>query len=311
MAGLPTDFRLQREDTPDEPEDTEAGKDLPDAVMRQLCDRLDELEQLTSREVRVGTELLMDTGRRPEEIRDLPLGCLGQDPDGSLVLVYDNHKSYRRGRRLPIGKATAGVITTQQQRVRGMFPDTPVGELKLLPSMRANPHGTKAIHSIGEGHRTWVDALPDFLVPTTVEENRQAVTRLLPFDKSRNFPYAYRHSYAQRQADAGVAPDVLMELMDHSDLKTAQNYYRVSQERRREAVDRVIALQFDRNGTRVWRKAQSLLDSEHVRRAIGEVSVPYGVCQEPSIVAAGGQSCPIRFRCVGCDHFRTDVFGNS
>ncbi|WP_421109008.1 hypothetical protein [Streptomyces sp. NEAU-S77] len=72
-------------------------------------------------------------------------------------------------------------------------------------------------------------------------------------------------------------------------------------------MDRVIALQFDRNGTRVWRKAQSLLDSEHVRRAIGEVSVPYGVCQEPSNVATGGQSCPIRFRCVGCDHFRTDV----
>ncbi|MER5853567.1 hypothetical protein ABT126_43360 [Streptomyces sp. NPDC002012] len=103
-----------------------------------------------------------------------------------------------------------------------------------------------------------------------------------------------------------MAPDVLKELMDHSDLKTTQNYYRVSQQRRRDAVDRVVALQFDRNGTRVWRKAQSLLDSEHVRRAIGEVSVPYGVCQEPSNVAAG-QSCPIRFRCVGCDHFRTDV----
>jgi hypothetical protein len=56
-----------------------------------------------------------------------------------------------------------------------------------------------------------------------------------------------------------------------------------------------------------WRKAQSLMDSEHVRRAIGEVSVPYGVCQEPSNVAVGGQSCPIRFRCVGCDHFRTDA----
>ncbi len=167
--------------------------------------------------------------------------------------------------------------------------------------------GIKAIHSIGEGHRTWVDALPDFLVPTTVEERGQAVTRMLPFDKSRIFPYAYRHSYAQRHADAGVAPDVLKELMEHSDLKTTQNYYRVSQERRRDAVDRVVALQFDRNGTRVWRKAQSLLDSEHVRRAIGEVSVPYGVCQEPSNVAAGGQSCPIRFRCVGCDHFRTDV----
>ncbi|MEU9083335.1 site-specific integrase [Streptomyces sp. NPDC048357] len=307
MAGLPTDFRLQREDTPDEPEDTEAGKDLPDAVMRQLCDHLDDLEQLISREVRVGTELLMDTGRRPEEIRDLPHDCLGQDPDGSLVLIYDNNKSYRKGRCLPIGRTTAAVITTQQQHVRDMFPDTPVSELKLLPSMRANPHGTKAIHSIGEGHRAWVDSLPDFLVPTNVEEQGQAVTRMLPFDKSRIFPYTYRHSYAQRHADAGVAPDVLKELMDHTDLKTTQNYYRVSQERRREAVNRVIALQFDRNGTRVWRRAQSLLDSEHVRRAIGEVSVPYGVCQEPSNVAAGGQSCPIRFRCVGCDHFRTDV----
>lgn len=307
MEGLPADFRLQREDTPDEPEDTEAGKDLPDAVMRQLCDNLDVLEQTAGREVRVGTELLMDTGRRPEEIRELPLDCLAQDPDGSPVLVYDNFKSYRLGRRLPIGKATAAVITGQQERVRTLFPHTPVSELKLLPAARKNPRGTKAIYSISEGHRTWVDSLPDFLVPVTVEEAGEPVTRLLPFDKSRIFPYAYRHTYAQRHADAGVAPDVLKELMDHTDLKVTQNYYRVSQERRREAVDRVVALQFDRHGTRVWRQAQSLLDSEHVRRAIGEVSVPYGVCQEPSNVAAGGQSCPIRFRCVGCDHFRTDV----
>jgi len=307
MEGLPADFRLQREDTPDEPEDTEAGKDLPDAVMRQLCENLDLLEQMAGREVRVGTELLIDTGRRPEEIRELPLHCLAQDQDGSPVLVYDNFKSYRLGRRLPIGKATAAVIVDQQERVRSLFPDTPARELKLLPGTRKNPRGTKAVGSISEGHRSWVDSLTDFLVPVTVEEQGEPGTRLLPFDKTRIFPYAYRHTYAQRHADAGVAPDVLKELMDHTDLKVTQNYYRVSQERRRQAVDRVVALQFDRRGKRVWRKAQSLLESEHVRRAIGEVSVPYGVCQERSNVAAGGQSCPIRFRCVGCDHFRTDV----
>jgi hypothetical protein len=49
--------------------------------MRQLCDNLDALEQTAGREVRVGTELLMDTGRRPEEIREPPLDCLAQDPD--------------------------------------------------------------------------------------------------------------------------------------------------------------------------------------------------------------------------------------
>jgi rRNA maturation endonuclease Nob1 len=52
---------------------------------------------------------------------------------------------------------------------------------------------------------------------------------------------------------------------------------------------------------------QKLLDSEHARRAIGEVAVPFGICTEPSNVKAGGNACPFRFRCAGCDHFRTDV----
>ncbi|MEU6965944.1 hypothetical protein [Streptomyces chrestomyceticus] len=42
------------------------------------------------------------------------------------------------------------------------------------------------------------------------------------------------------------------------------------------------------------RTAQSLLDSEHVRRAIGEVATPYGTCREPSNVAVGGHACPLR-----------------
>ena len=52
---------------------------------------------------------------------------------------------------------------------------------------------------------------------------------------------------------------------------------------------------------------KALLDAEHARYAIGEVTVPYGRCAKPSNVAAGGSACPIRFRCAGCDHFRTDV----
>ena len=95
--------------------------------------------------------------------------------------------------------------------------------------------------------------------------------------------------------------------MSHRKLDTTKQYYRVGHGRRREAVDRVAALQFDRHGNRIWRGAQALLDSEHARRGIGEVAVPFGVCAEPSNVAAGGHACPFRFRCAGCDHFRTDV----
>ena len=119
--------------------------------------------------------------------------------------------------------------------------------------------------------------------------------------------YAYRHTYAQRHADAGVGIDVLRELMDHRKLDTTKGYYQVGQTRRREAVDRVAAMQFDRHGNRIWRQAQALLDSQHTRRMLGEVVVPFGVCTEPSNVKAGGHACPYRFRCAGCDHFRTDV----
>ena len=66
-------------------------------------------------------------------------------------------------------------------------------------------------------------------------------------------------------------------------------------------------MSFDRHGTRIWRDAEALLDAEHARYAVGEVAVPYGRCTEPSNVQAGGGACPVRFRCAGCDHFRTDV----
>ncbi len=69
----------------------------------------------------------------------------------------------------------------------------------------------------------------------------------------------------------------------------------------------MTALSFDRHGNRIWRDAAALLASEHARYAVGEVAVPYGRCTEPSNVQAGGGACPVRFRCAGCDHFRTDV----
>ncbi|MGV9879215.1 tyrosine-type recombinase/integrase [Streptomyces sp. NPDC003006] len=309
LHGLPSDFAVLAEDIPDDPEDAEAGRDLPNEVMRQLCEHLEKLESDNDPEIRTAVELLIDTGRRPNEVNTLPLDCLDRDSDGKPVLVYDNHKEFRLGRRLPIAEATAGLITAQQKRTRARFPNTPPKELKLLPSSKNNPAGTKTFTDgwITERHRAWVDSLPEFLVAIVIERDGKRTTEMVPFDKSKIFPYAYRHSYAQRHADKGTPIDVLNKLMDHRQLDTTQRYYRVGEERRREAVDRVTAMQFDRHGNRVWRQAQALLDDEHTRRGLGSVQVPYGICTEPTNVAAGGHDCPVRFRCVGCDHFRSDV----
>jgi integrase len=294
-AGLGEDFVIAQADVPAEPEPGEPNRDLPPEIMAQLCAHLDDL---TSPEMRTAIELAIDTGRRPEEICALAFDCLNRDDDGQAVLIYDNHKANRPARRLPIGEPTAGVILAQQQRVRARYPHTPVGELTLLPTDRRNPDGRRAItgFSLAFAHRTWVDRMPVLRTDDGVE-----------YDKAKAVLYAYRHSYAQRHADAGVPVEVLRELMSHRKLETTSCYYRVGETRRREAVDRVTAMQFDRHGNRIWRQAHALLDSEYARRAVGEVAVPFGVCAEPSNVKAGGGACPFRFRCVGCDHFRTDV----
>ena len=294
-AALAGDLAIERGDIPADPQRGEPGRDLPAEIMTMLCANLDTLEPA---EVKTATQIGIDTGRRPEDILALPLDCLTRDTDGGPVLVYDNAKADRLGRRLPISEATAAVIGSQQDRVRARFPDTPAGELKLLPTPRRNPDGRRAISisMLERRHRGWVNTLPTLRTRDGVE-----------FDKTRVVPYAYRHTYAQRHADAGVPIDVLAELLDHRSYTVTRCYYRIGEDRRRAAVDQVTALSFDRHGNRIWRDAQALLESEHARYAVGEVAVPYGVCTEPSNVQAGGNACPFRFRCVGCDHFRTDI----
>src|SRR5664280_419199 len=240
------------------------GGDLPPEIMAVLSANLDGLRPA---ELKAAIQIGIDTGRRPEDILNLPLDCLQRDKGGEPVLVYDNAKADRLGRRLPINEATAAVITAQQSRVQQRFPATPAGELKLLPSPRRNPDGRRpmTIAMLGDGNRRWVDTLG----PLHSRDGAE-------FDKSKIVPYAYRHSYAQRHADAGVGIDVLAELLDHRNLNVTRTYYRVGEDRRRAAVDTVTAMSFDRHGNRVWREAAALLDSEHARYAVGEVAVPYG-----------------------------------
>jgi integrase len=302
LAGLPDDFSVLKEDIPSKDRSDVPGRSLPIEIMRQLCQGLPAVTQVTTcQDAQLAIELLIDTGRRPEEICSLPWDCLKTDSQGKHVLLWDNLKCQRPGRELPITDATARLVAEQQQCVRARFPHTPAAELRLIPAPKMNPHGTKPFRpaTLNEIHRAWVDSLPPLVIQLGGKEAK--------FDKQRVFPYAYRHTYAQRHADAGVPVDVLRELLDHESMDTTRGYYRVGAERRREAVDKVANHQFDRHGQRVWREAEALLDAERTRHAIGQVAVPYGTCHEPTNVQADGGSCPFRFRCVGCDHFRTDV----
>ena len=125
----------------------------------------------------------MDTGRRPDEICQLPLACLDQDERGP-VLVYTDFKTNRHDRRLPISTATAELIRRQQQRVRQRYPHADEAKLVLLPRTNANPYGQSSIRAatLTNFHRGWVDSVPSLLLDDGT-----------PFLKSLAVPYAYRH----------------------------------------------------------------------------------------------------------------------
>jgi len=207
-------------------------RDLPAWVLQILDTNLHVLEQRSGTGMRRMTELMMDTGRRPDEICQLRLDCLTRDGHGKPVLIYTDSKNHRPNRRLPIAEATARIITSQQADVCARFPGTPARDLPLFPRDTTNPDGTAA-HSeqaFTNAHRQWVNSIAHLLVTTVTGADGKQHEQV--FDRLAVIPYAYRHSYAQRHADEGVSPDVLRDLLGHDKIGTTLGYYRNSRELR-------------------------------------------------------------------------------
>ncbi|MBT2547201.1 site-specific integrase [Arthrobacter sp. ISL-65] len=287
----------------DPPAREEVGKAIPEGVIAQLDQNLAQLEcnakypdmaedhqRLMIRTLYI---VLRDTGRRPREVCALRTNCVGFDHDGP-VLIWDNTKAGRKRRHLPIPSETAESIAAWRAVRDTLFTGDPRDDY-LFPSgtpERIDPHYRPA--SLTRSLRLWVDGMPHLL-----SDANDARGDRIPFDRLKVYPYAFRHSYAQRHADAGVQIDVLCELMDHRSISTTQGYYRVNQKRKREAI-RTLSMQVtDRHGD----PAPTASGTAYEMRS---VAAPFGNCIEPSNVKAGGGSCPIRFQCSGCGFYRPD-----
>jgi hypothetical protein len=235
------------------------------------------------REFRVGVELLMDTGRRLDEICQLPLQCLDPDTDGNDVLVYTDYKANRADRRRPIAASTAALIRDQEQRTRERLPDSSDQQLALLPAKQRNPHGSRAIRAttLPQAHRQWVDGLPAPRLPdgTVFPGNTSFRTPTDTATPSGTPTPALPWTFCATSWATGRP-------------KPRRSTNRITEKRTREAVDQLATYQYDGTGQHLAREVTQLLDSERNRRGIGQVAVPFGVCAEPSNVEAGGPACP-------------------
>jgi integrase len=306
---------------PDRSRSEEQGRSedaLPETVFLQLL-REEALALLPEGTRRNLLELHARTGRRPWETRHLRFACLDWDtvsvqrPDGTRedrtypLLTYWMQKSRRR-HLLPLHEGDAAVIQRQQQHLRAAHPEWfgPDGnpldpEMLLFPTTRrsrANQHGTRPHETTTLGYwlGSWMQAIPELL-----EEDGT------PFDRRRVFAYAFRHTYAQLRADAGVPLDVLQALMGHRLPSTTQVYYRTSHRRRVEVVHDIAArFRFDVSGDRVRAQTPQESDAARHRAGVGSVPVPGGSCHEMNNVRADGKGCPVFYRCFSCRFFTTD-----
>lgn len=321
VPALGATFAFRRGDRPPRVPEEPPGRALPTGVVAQLDAGLDLLAAVPGAagsarvptlgalgehagEVAVLTYLLLKgTGRRVGEVASLALECLDVDEHGKDVLVYDNHKAARMGRRLPLADSElVANVRAQQAWVRARFPATPPERLWLLPRPHKNVDGTNHMSSalINAWMISWVARLPR-LDAGPLDARGDPV----PFDRGAIHPHAFRHTYAQTMADSGVAPSVLRDLMDHRSLSTTLGYYRVGEKRKRAAMEVLARHTVDNRGvTRPLQGEPSSLT--HLREHLSWVAVPMGKCSEPTNVRSGGQACPIRYQCAGCPHFESD-----
>ena len=236
--------------------------------MQQLCEQLPEAATPDPPAARSGSRSRTGSwtpGRRPAEILRLPLGLpdprprrrgrahLRQPQAGPARAPAADQPGHRRSDHRSAA-AGPGTLPRHPARRAGPAP-RPRTPTPPAPSRSAAACSTCATATGSTGCRSCA-------APTGTE-----------FDRAKIVPYAYRHTYAQRHADAGIAVDVLSQLLDHRTLEVTRRYYRVGKQRRRAAVDTVTAHSFDRHGHRLWRDAHTLLDSEHARYAVGDSAV--------------------------------------
>ena len=150
------------------------------------------------------------TGLRPQELRGLAKGEVGQDGQGRCYVLIEQHKTSRTAkdpqpRSVPLPQEAAAIVRRQVD-------SHPDAALVFLTEV-GTPYSADVFRRKME---RWC---------------RRAKIPARP-------PYALRHTFASLQADGDVNIVTLGQLMGHSSTRTTARYIRASAEHHKQAVDR-------------------------------------------------------------------------
>lgn len=240
-------------------------------------------------------------GRRTGETVRLRDDCITYDNQGSPYLEWRRGKPpYTMGKRLPIHQETHDLIRQWQEIKR----ERDIKSGWLFPSLRYTtadkPYDTSYLGTrVSELVRAVQEHAPFEGPVEGVEGN------LVHFDLTTIDPYAFRHAFAQRLADATDAdgrpttpPDVLQDYMGHKNFNTTMAYYEVTAKRRKKALEAIPPRRLNLRG--------HVVDVDRERDGFTRIAVTLGHCSEPQNVAAGGHGCMLEHACESCPFFMVD-----
>ncbi|MBT2586488.1 tyrosine-type recombinase/integrase [Arthrobacter sp. ISL-95] len=251
-------------------------------------------------EARVLIYLQERCGRRTSETVRLKEDCISYDHSGSPYLNWTQAKPPReQGPRLPIHQETHDMIREWQQ----IKADHGVVSQWLFPTFTGRRDHHRADTFLNQRLREFLKLLSNQAPFTSPVEGAEG--NLVYFDLTTIDPYSFRHSFAQRLADAvdenGISttpPDVLRELMGHKSHGTTMAYYEVTAKRRKKAMASLPPRRLDING--------AVVPFDREREGFGKIALTVGTCTEPQNVAANGHFCSVDYACEACPFFLVD-----
>jgi len=282
----------------------ESFRFVPQPIIDWLMDRLHLVKRYdaySTAEARALIYVHERSGRRTGETVSLKDDCISYDSEGAPYLEWRQGKPpYAMGKRLPIHQETHDVIRQWQQIKRDQGKESEW----LFPSparrRRDAPTGSEALRL---AVRLLIAAVTEHAPFPGPAEGADG--NLVHFDLATIDPYAFRHAFAQRLADATDAdgrqttpPDVLQEMMGHKNFNTTMAYYEVTAKRRKKVMSALPSRRLDLRGQVVT------IDRE--RDSFTRVAVTLGHCTEPQNVATGGHGCVIDHACESCPFFLVD-----
>ncbi|MGB3310358.1 MAG: site-specific integrase [Nodosilinea sp.] len=278
-----TRYLVRREDYPKRPK--AIPRYIPEVVMQQLNEHLDDLPELIMRMVLV----IQECGMRISELLYLKPDCLLQDRDGDWFLRYYQFK-LKKEITIPVSREVVGVVQEQRRYIQEhlsepyeyLFCSSHSGPgFRPRPKPMTRQSFAKHLNKLVKRHNICDESEKPWHFQT----------------------HQFRHTVGTRMINNGVPQHIIQRYLGHESPEMTATYAQIHDQTMKEAVAKFRGKVVNISGQVVEPNDIAADDDElqWVKKNIQAQALPNGSCALPAI----SKGCPHANACLTCTHFRT------